>query len=173
VGQYEIEPIPICKSSGFSLSHFRSNCVTSAFTGAREGRDGAFHRETECGSAVVAATPLKAGLRVRVRRSDTAERRAESENLSQRGVFFATDLPLSQGASLDLLVEMPEEITGVPAAQWLCTGHVVRIVAMDSPKGAHGVGVQFDFYEVSRSERPQWAPAVGLRGPVAPVIERR
>ena len=40
---------------------------------------------------------LKAGLRVRVRRSDTAERRAESENLSQRGVFFATDLPLSKG----------------------------------------------------------------------------
>ena len=78
---------------------------------------------------------LKAGLRVRVRRSDTAERRAESENLSQRGVFFATDLPLSKGASLDLLVEMPEETTGVPAAQWLCTDHVVRIVAMDSPKG--------------------------------------
>lgn len=42
---------------------------------------------------------LKAGLRVRVRRSETAERRAESENLSQRGVFFATDLP-DQAVSL-------------------------------------------------------------------------
>jgi hypothetical protein len=41
---------------------------------------------------------LKAGLRLRLRRSDAAERKAESENLSQRGVFFATDMPLSKGA---------------------------------------------------------------------------
>lgn len=115
---------------------------------------------------------LRTGLRVRVRRSDAAELRTESENVSQRGVFFATDLPLSKGATLDLLVEMPEEVTGVPAAQWLCTGHVVRVVDTDSPRGAHGVGVQFDFYEVSRPERPQWARDVGLRGPVAPQIER-
>ncbi len=109
---------------------------------------------------------------MRVRRSDGAERREESENLSQRGVFFATDLPLSKGAALDLLVEMPEEVTGVPAAQWLCTGHVVRVVEMASPRGARGVGVQFDFYEVSRPERPQWTTGVGLRGPVAPQILR-
>jgi hypothetical protein len=115
---------------------------------------------------------LRTGLRVRLRRSDAAELRAESENVSQRGVFFATDLPLSKGASLDLLVEMPEEVTGVPTAQWLCTGHVVRVVPMDSPRGAHGVGVQFDFYEVSRPERPRWAMGVGLRGPVAPQVER-
>ena len=115
---------------------------------------------------------LRTGLRVRVRRSEVGETRAESENLSQRGVFFATDLPLSKGAALDLLVEMPEEVTGVPAAQWLCTGHVVRLVEMDSPRGAHGVGVQFDFYEVSRPERPQWAMRVGLRGPVAAQIDR-
>jgi Tfp pilus assembly protein PilZ len=115
---------------------------------------------------------LKTALRVRVRRSDGGERGAESENLSQRGVFFATDLPLSKGATLDLLVEMPEEVTGVPPAQWLCTGHVVRVVPSNSPRGAHGVGVQFDFYEVSRPERPQWATAVGLRGPVAPQLQR-
>jgi hypothetical protein len=80
-------------------------------------------------------------------------------------------LPLSKGASLDLLVEMPEEVTGVAAAQWLCTGHVVRVVEMDSPRGAHGVGVQFDFYEVSRPERPEWAVSAG-RGPAAPQIGR-
>jgi hypothetical protein len=85
---------------------------------------------------------LRTGLRVRVRRANAAEMRAESENVSQRGVFFATDLALSKGASLDLLVEMPEEVTGVPAAQWLCAGHVVRVVPMDSPRGANGVGVK-------------------------------
>jgi Tfp pilus assembly protein PilZ len=115
---------------------------------------------------------LKTGLRVRMRRLESKETKAESENLSQRGVFFATDLPLSKGTALDLLVEMPEQVTGVPPAQWLCTGHVVRVVPIDSPQGSHGVGVQFDFYEVSRPERPQWAMGVGLRGPVAPQLQR-
>jgi hypothetical protein len=115
---------------------------------------------------------LRAPLRVRVRRSEAGEQKAESENLSQRGVFFATDLALSKGATLDLLVEMPEEITGVPPAQWLCTGHVVRVVPPASPKGLSRVGVQFDFYEVSRPERPQWAMGAGLRGPVAPHLAR-
>jgi Tfp pilus assembly protein PilZ len=115
---------------------------------------------------------LRAPLRIRVRRSTAPESKSESENLSQRGVFFATDLALIKGAALDLLLEMPEEITGVPPAQWLCTGHVVRVVPLDSPRGATGVGVQFDFYEVSRPERPQWAVGVGLRGPVAPQVER-
>jgi Tfp pilus assembly protein PilZ len=116
--------------------------------------------------------PLKTVLRVRVRQSDAAELRAESEDLSQRGVFFNTDLPLSPGAALDLLVDMPEEVTGVPAAQWLCTGHVVRVVPAQLPERPRGVGVQFDFYEVSRARRPQWSMSVGLRGPVVPQNER-
>jgi Tfp pilus assembly protein PilZ len=115
---------------------------------------------------------LRAALRIRIRRSTAAESRTESENLSQRGVFFATNLPLNKGAAVDLLVEMPEEITGVPPAQWLCTGHVVRVVPVNAPGGVNGVGVQFDFYEVSRSERPQWAMGAGLRGAVVPQIER-
>jgi Tfp pilus assembly protein PilZ len=115
---------------------------------------------------------LRAPLRIRVRKSDIAERCAESENLSQRGVFFATDLPLNKGASLDLLLEMPEEITGVPVAHWLCTGHVVRVVPPASSGAKQGVGVQFDFYEVSRSERPQWAMGASLRGPLLPLAGR-
>jgi hypothetical protein len=115
---------------------------------------------------------FRTDLRIRVRRSNAGELRAESKNLSQRGVFFATDLELSKGAALDLLVEMPEQITGVPAAQWLCTGHVVRVVPGESTQEERGVGVQFDFYEVSRPERPQWAMGAGLRGPVIAHIHR-
>jgi hypothetical protein len=107
---------------------------------------------------------VRTDLRVRVRKLQAGEQRAQSENLSQRGVFFTTELPLNKGASVDLLVEMPEQVTGVPPAQWLCTGHVVRVVPME-PEGKRGVGVQFDFYEVSRPERPRWAMGAGLRGP--------
>jgi|ERR1700687_2923294 Tfp pilus assembly protein PilZ len=116
--------------------------------------------------------PLKTALRVRVHRSEVAELKTESENVSQHGVFFKTDLRISEGAALDLLVDMPEEVTGVAAAQWLCSGHVVRVVPAKFPEGPRGVGVQFDFYEVSRAKRPQWSMSVGLRGPVIPQNER-
>jgi hypothetical protein len=32
--------------------------------------------------------------------------------------------------------------------------------------------VQFDFYEVSRPERPQWETGTGLRGPMAAQVHR-
>jgi hypothetical protein len=109
---------------------------------------------------------VRTDLRVRMRRFDAGEQLLQSENLSQRGVFFTTELPIDKGASLDLLVEMPEAVTGVPPAQWLCTGHVVRVVPTEA-KGTRGIGVQFDYYEVSRPERPRWAMGAGLRGPLA------
>jgi hypothetical protein len=115
---------------------------------------------------------LKTDLRIRMRKSNAGELRVESTNLSQRGVLFATELELSKGAALDLMLEMPEQITGVPAAQWLCTGHVVRVVPMNSSAGLRAVGVQFDFYEVSRPERPQWVMGAGLRGPALAHVQR-
>jgi hypothetical protein len=105
---------------------------------------------------------FRTDLRIRVRKSNAGEFKAESKNLSQRGVYFATDLELSKGAALDL----------VAAAQWLCTGHVVRVVPMmESTRGPRGVGVQFDFYEVSRPERPQWVMA-GVRGTAIAHVHR-
>jgi hypothetical protein len=94
---------------------------------------------------------IQTRLRVRVPGSTDPERRAESENLSRGGVFFATDLVLKMGAKVELLLKMPQEITGVEASEWLCTGHVVRVEPVRSPRGELGVGVQFDCYEVSQS----------------------
>jgi len=95
---------------------------------------------------------LKTALRVRVWKSGSTERRAESENLSERGTFFATDAPLAIGSALEILVRMPEEITGKPATEWRCTGHVVRLEPAETPRGKLGVGVQFDCYEILRSK---------------------
>jgi hypothetical protein len=95
---------------------------------------------------------LKAPLRLRIRKSIFAEQQVQIENLSRCGVFFSTDLPLHKGASLDLLMEVPEEIAGIPHAHWLCTGHVVRVVPVTGRLGQNGIAVQFDCYEVSRPE---------------------
>jgi PilZ domain-containing protein len=87
---------------------------------------------------------LRTPVRVRVRRAINSEQTTESADVSKRGIFFATDLSLSTGAAVYLLVDMPKEITAVPSARWLCTGRVVRVVPSESPTGAFGVGVEFD-----------------------------
>jgi hypothetical protein len=95
---------------------------------------------------------FKTALRVRVWKCGSTERKAESENLSQRGTFFATDVPLAIGSAVEILLKMPEEISGKPTTEWRCTGHVVRLEPVDTPQGKLGVGVQFDCYEILRSK---------------------
>ncbi len=97
---------------------------------------------------------FKTPLRVRIWKSAEPEANAESVNLSQNGVFFATNSPIREGETLEILLNMPEEITAEPSTEWRCTGHVVRVERVDSTRGKMGVGVQFDCYEVSRAELP-------------------
>jgi hypothetical protein len=77
------------------------------------------------------------------------EQAGESVNVSQRGIYFATDSALREGETVEVLFNMPEEIIGESTSEWRCTGHVVRVEAIG---GKIGVGVQFDCYEVSRSK---------------------
>jgi Tfp pilus assembly protein PilZ len=97
---------------------------------------------------------FKTPLRVRLWKSTAPEQSAESLNLSQNGVFFATDSPIREGETVEILLKMPEEITEEPTTEWRCTGHVVRVEKVDSSRGKMGVGVQFDCYEVSRTVLP-------------------
>ena len=82
-------------------------------------------------------------------------------NLSQRGVFFATDSPIREGETVEIFLKMPEELTDEPTTEWRCTGHVVRVGRVDSAHGTMGVGVQFDCYEVARAELSTTALATG------------
>ncbi len=97
---------------------------------------------------------FKTPLRVRIWKSTAPEQRAESMNLSQNGVFFATDSPIREGETVEILLKMPEEITDEPTTEWRCTGHVVRVERVNAARGKLGVGVQFDCYEVSRAKTP-------------------
>lgn len=97
---------------------------------------------------------VKTALRVRVWKSGLPEERAESVNLSQRGILFASNLRIAEGEVVEILLKMPEEITGQPTTEWRCTGQVVRVEPVDSFNGKFGVGVQFYCYEASRFEQP-------------------
>lgn len=97
---------------------------------------------------------FKTPLRVRVWKFASPEESTESLNLSQGGIYFATNSAIREGEIVEILLNMPEEITDEPSLEWRCTGHVVRVDRVDSTRGKMGVGVQFDCYEVSRAEIP-------------------
>ena len=91
---------------------------------------------------------FKLPLCVRIPKSAAPEQCAESLNISARGIYFVTDLPLQKGTPVQLTFEMPEEVSHKPASEWHSTGHVVHVQPSRSPEGAIGVGVAFDCYEV-------------------------
>jgi hypothetical protein len=107
---------------------------------------------------------IRTALRVRVWNSAQPEHRAESVNVSLRGIYFNTKTPLSEGEIVEVLLKMPEEVSGEKTTEWRCTGHVVRVEPLDSTKDKLGVGVQFYCYEAARPKearlplaaRPSW-----------------
>ena len=98
--------------------------------------------------------PLKATMRLRVRKSGQTEWSVESDNLSETGTFFSMDAPLVIGSAVEILLVMPQEISGKPTTEWRCAGHVVRFQPGDTAGGELGVGVEFDYYEILRSKAP-------------------
>jgi hypothetical protein len=85
-------------------------------------------------------------LRVRLGTDTAPEELIASINLSERGVFFETSTPVEKGLTVHLSFEMPEEVTGVPDAQWNCVGEVVRVENTKMP-GKRGVGVRIDHWK--------------------------
>jgi hypothetical protein len=83
------------------------------------------------------------------------EQMAESENLSQRGVFMWTAYPLKLGTQLELKLRMPSEISGLAASEVHCTARVVRILEGDSG-GLVGAGLRIERYHAT-AERERWA----------------
>ena len=86
---------------------------------------------------------------------NAGEQVAESENLSQRGIFMWTACRLKIGAQLELKLKMPSEISGLPVSEVHCTARVIRIQDSDSG-GLMGVGLRIERYHAT-AERERWA----------------
>jgi PilZ domain len=93
---------------------------------------------------------VKTGVRVRIWKSLLPEQEVDSINLSERGILFATNVSLQKGEVVEILLNMPAEITGEPPVEWRCTGLIVRVEPFDSVRGNARVGVRFDCYEIAR-----------------------
>lgn len=93
-------------------------------------------------------------LRFRVIKSGLPEEGAQSLNISECGVYFETTTPLRKGTPVEILLNMPEEVTGGPAIAWRCVGHVVRTQLVNSVQHLMRVGVRFDCYEILSPQQP-------------------
>src|SRR5882672_4319406 len=71
----------------------------------------------------------------------------ETMNISTRGVYFTTDLPLCQGQLVQVLLQMPKEITGNVVNERCFTGRVAHVHPNGFADGMSGVAVQFLYHE--------------------------
>jgi hypothetical protein len=70
----------------------------------------------------------------------------ETVNISAQGVYFVTDSRPLAGALIQLVVAMPQEITGKPSTEYCFTGRVVRVEPIRSVDGKWEVAVQFYYH---------------------------
>ncbi|HYY69643.1 MAG TPA: hypothetical protein VE734_07915 [Terriglobales bacterium] len=82
------------------------------------------------------------------------------ENVSQTGVLFRAGEVLPENTELELIMEMPPEITGQEHAQVIARGMVVRTVPAESNKGkpAMAAGI-WDYRVLHDKENPEAAAA--------------
>jgi hypothetical protein len=95
---------------------------------------------------------LNIPLYIRAWKSHAPEQKVESINVSECGAYFETDSPPREGSIVQIRLDMPNEITGNPTAEWRCTGKVTRIELVNSSLHLLGVSIRFDYYEVCRPE---------------------
>lgn len=76
-----------------------------------------------------------------------------TQDLSARGVFFYTDLPLAKDEALELTFVMPSEITLAETMRVRCRGKVVR-VAPPQRGATYGVAVRLEGYDFLSENEP-------------------
>jgi hypothetical protein len=87
----------------------------------------------------------------------STEQTAQSENISQRGLYFLTNVPLKIGTPVEVSLRMPQEIAGRMATDMKCVARVVHVRQSSGPGGMLGIGLHIERYEAKASARERWA----------------
>jgi hypothetical protein len=86
---------------------------------------------------------------------NSVEQNAESENISQRGVYFETAVPLNVGTPVELSLRMPLEVAGKSSSDVKCVARVVHI-RPSTLSGRPGVGLHIERYEAKAATAERW-----------------
>lgn len=74
------------------------------------------------------------------------EELVESMNISPRGAYFPTTLPLKVGSHVEVRLKMPEEVVPGQTHEWTFTARVVHVQQLGGFGKKLGVGVYFLYY---------------------------
>jgi hypothetical protein len=72
------------------------------------------------------------------------EQVAESINISQRGLLFATTIPLNVGTPLEVSLKMPHELAGPVSNDVRCVARVVHVQLSAFFGGKAGIGLHIE-----------------------------
>jgi hypothetical protein len=89
---------------------------------------------------------LRLPLSVNYRENSTAEKSAQTRDVSARGICFYLDSSVEAGAAIEFTLTLPPEITLTESIQVRCKGKVVRVDGA-SPDGKVAVAAVIDEYE--------------------------
>jgi PilZ domain-containing protein len=87
----------------------------------------------------------------------STEQTAQSENISQRGLYFMTNVPPKIGTPVEVSLRMPQEVAGRVANDVKCMARVVHVKQSSAPRGMSGIGLHIERYEAKASARERWA----------------
>ena len=100
---------------------------------------------------------IRVPLRFRVLNNPgSTEQTAESENISQRGMYFTTTIPLKVGTPLEVSLRMPRELAGKSASDVKCVARVVHVHSNSMLGGRAGVGLHIERYEAKAVASERW-----------------
>jgi hypothetical protein len=77
---------------------------------------------------------------------DSAEKAAQTRDVSARGICFYMDSSVAEGAEIEFTLTLPPEITLTESIRVYCKGKVVR-VEPEGPAGRVGIAAIIERYE--------------------------
>ena len=85
------------------------------------------------------------------------EQTAESENISQRGLYFLTAVPLKVGTPVEVSLRMPQAVAAPVSTDVKCVARVVHVRQNAALGGKLGIGLYIERYEAAALLRERWA----------------
>ncbi len=93
---------------------------------------------------------------------NSQELTGESINISQRGILFATAIPLLIGTPLEVSLKMPREMAGHAASELKCVARVVHVEPNAFLGGKAGIGLHIEQYQARAAAKMEAETGVGV-----------
>jgi Tfp pilus assembly protein PilZ len=88
---------------------------------------------------------------------EISEQKAESQNMSQHGLYFVTSAPLVIGMPVELTLRIPHDLAQKVTSEVVCVGRVVRVQPIDSQNGRLGIGIHIEHFDTQMPVQDRWA----------------